>query len=81
MPRPQFSIRSLLWLTLVVAAFFMGVAFATMRAKEDLEAKINYYEQGRTQSEKVLREVVAENLELRQRLGLPLAPGDAANDE
>jgi hypothetical protein len=26
MPRPQFSIRTLLWLTLVVAAFFGGMA-------------------------------------------------------
>ena len=27
MPRPQFSIRTLLWLTLLVAAFFAGIGF------------------------------------------------------
>jgi hypothetical protein len=27
MPRPQFSIRTLLWLTLVVAAFLGGIGF------------------------------------------------------
>ena len=27
MPRPQFSIRSLLWITLVVAAFLGGTAY------------------------------------------------------
>jgi putative exporter of polyketide antibiotics len=83
MPRPQFSIRTLFWLMLVVAAFFGGVAFALARAKQDLEAKVNYYEQDRTHREKVLREVVGENLELRQRLGLPLGrtPRHAANDD
>jgi non-ribosomal peptide synthetase component F len=33
MPRPQFSIRTLLWLTLVVAAFFGGVLCEKERAK------------------------------------------------
>ena len=27
MPRPQFTIRTLLWLTLVVAAFLGGIAY------------------------------------------------------
>lgn len=31
MPRPQFSIRALLWLTLVVAAFFSGMAVQRQR--------------------------------------------------
>ena len=36
MPRPQFSIRTLLWLTLVVAAFFAG----TVSQKPKLKAEI-----------------------------------------
>jgi len=37
MPRPQFSIRTLLWLTLVVAAFLGGIGFekATARRQSD----------------------------------------------
>ena len=31
MPRPQFSIRTLLWLTLVVAAFLGGMAWQKHR--------------------------------------------------
>lgn len=31
MPRPQFSIRTLLWLTLVVAAFLGGIALERER--------------------------------------------------
>ena len=31
MPRPQFSIRTLLWLTLVVAAFLGGMLFEKQR--------------------------------------------------
>jgi hypothetical protein len=33
MPRPQFSIRTLLWLTLVVAAFLGGMAFQKERQR------------------------------------------------
>ena len=37
MHRPQFSIRTLLWLTLVVAAFLSGILFEKerRRAEED----------------------------------------------
>ena len=35
MPRPQFSIRTVLWLTLVVAAFLGGIVFEKERAKRN----------------------------------------------
>jgi hypothetical protein len=35
MPRPQFSIRTLLWLTLVVAAFLSGIGFEKERARRE----------------------------------------------
>jgi hypothetical protein len=37
MPRPQFSLRTLLWLTLVVAAFMAGIAYG----KKLVEGKHN----------------------------------------
>jgi hypothetical protein len=37
MPRPQFSIRTLLWLTLVVAAFLGGICF-----ERELERRRHY---------------------------------------
>jgi hypothetical protein len=38
MPRPQFSIRTLLWLTLVVTAFFAGMLFEKERRRREDEA-------------------------------------------
>ena len=38
MPRPQFSIRTLLWLTLVVAAFLGGVLFERARIEAERRA-------------------------------------------
>ena len=38
MPRPQFSIRTLLWLTLVVAAFLAGIGFERERRRQQEEA-------------------------------------------
>lgn len=35
MRRPQFSIRSLLWLTLVVAAFLGGIAYGKRLARQE----------------------------------------------
>jgi len=35
MPRPQFSIRTLLWLTLVVAAFLGGMLFGRSQARKE----------------------------------------------
>ncbi len=35
MPRPQFSIRTLLWLTLVVAAFLGGIAYGKRLARQE----------------------------------------------
>jgi hypothetical protein len=43
MLRPQFSIRTLLWLTLVVAAFLGGILFEKERYRRSDE----YYEQPR----------------------------------
>ena len=37
MPRRQFSIRTLLWLTLVVAAFLAGMLFERRRPKSPIE--------------------------------------------
>jgi hypothetical protein len=37
MNHPQFSIRSLLWLTLVVAAFLGGMIFERERARREME--------------------------------------------
>jgi len=37
MPRPQFSIRTLLWLTLAVACFFGGMAFEKERVRREWE--------------------------------------------
>ena len=38
MPRPQFSIRTLLWLTLVVAAFLSGMRYGTWRERRILDS-------------------------------------------
>lgn len=35
MTRPQFSIRTLLWLTLVVAAFLGGIAYGKRLARQE----------------------------------------------
>lgn len=35
MPRPQFSIRTLLWLTLVVATFLGGILFERARIEAE----------------------------------------------
>lgn len=40
MPRPQFSIRTLLWLTLVVAAFLGGIGFERERRRREDAAAI-----------------------------------------
>lgn len=37
MPRPQFSIRTLLWLTVVVAAFLIGMILGREQAKRQYE--------------------------------------------
>jgi hypothetical protein len=37
MPRPQFSLKSLLWLMVVVAAFFAGIQFERDRRRRELE--------------------------------------------
>lgn len=34
MPRPEFSIRTLLWLTLVVAAFLGGIVYGKRLARQ-----------------------------------------------
>jgi len=34
MPRPQFSIRTLLWLTLVAAAFLGGIVYGKKLARQ-----------------------------------------------
>jgi hypothetical protein len=45
MPRPQFSIRTLLWLTLVVAAFLGGMLFEReWLAREELDLEIKRQE-------------------------------------
>jgi hypothetical protein len=45
MPRPQFSIRTLLWLTLVVAAFLGGMLFERKRLdREELELELRRQE-------------------------------------
>lgn len=45
MPRPQFSIRILLWLTLVVAAFLGGMLFERKRLnREELELELRRQE-------------------------------------
>lgn len=41
MPRPQFSIRTLLWLTLVVAAFMGGILFEQERVRREREKLAN----------------------------------------
>jgi len=43
MPRPQFSIRTLLWLALVVAAFLGGIMFE----KDRFRRSDRYYDQVR----------------------------------
>jgi len=40
MPRPQFSIRTLLWLTLVVAAFLCGMGYGEWRAEQRFNDEI-----------------------------------------
>ena len=40
MPRPQFSIRTLMWLTLVVAVFFGGIHIGTYREHRRFDAQI-----------------------------------------
>ena len=41
MPRPQFSIRTILWLTLVAAAFLGGMAFEKERRRREDDELIN----------------------------------------
>jgi hypothetical protein len=38
MPRPQFTIRTLLWLTLVVGAFLGGIGFEKERRRREIAA-------------------------------------------
>jgi hypothetical protein len=40
MPRPQFSIRTLLWLTLAVAAFLGGMVYGENRAEQRFNAEV-----------------------------------------
>ena len=40
MPRPQFSIRTLLWLTLVVGAFLGGIGYGEWRAEQRFNDEI-----------------------------------------
>ncbi|HVX59344.1 MAG TPA: hypothetical protein VHC19_02040 [Pirellulales bacterium] len=40
MSRPQFSIRTLLWLTLVVAAFLGGIGYGQWRAEQRFSDEI-----------------------------------------
>jgi hypothetical protein len=43
MPRPQFSIRTMLWLTLVVAAFFAGIQIErARRSREEFDRDYDY---------------------------------------
>jgi hypothetical protein len=39
-PRPQFSIRTLFWLTLVVAAFLGGIGYGEWRAEQRFHDEI-----------------------------------------
>jgi hypothetical protein len=39
MPRPQFTIRTLLWLTLVVAAFLGGMKVGRERERSEAESR------------------------------------------
>jgi hypothetical protein len=40
MRRPQFSIRTLLWLTLIAAAFFAGIGYGEWRAEQRFNDEI-----------------------------------------
>lgn len=74
MRRPQLSLKTLMWLMIVVAAYCAG----RMHGRYDFDS---YWQENEVQHEKnrahqfkILTELVAENLELRDRLGLPPAP-------
>jgi hypothetical protein len=69
--------RTLLVAALVAAAYLGGLAFGLERGERELEYKIDYYEQDRAHTDKVLRKMYRENDKLKDRLGLgPLDPVD-----
>ena len=66
MPRPQFSIRTLLWLTLVVAAFLGGMATMIRRAQRAEFLLIDEKERNDSLRE-YLHYTVDELLDLREK--------------
>lgn len=67
MPRPQFSVRTLLWLTLVVAAFLGGIAFEKERARRE----------GEEFSERIAREILESQTQRPIRRGSWPPPNSA----
>lgn len=72
MRRPKF--KALLWLVLVIAAYCAGRLHGRYEFDWALHENADQYKKDLARRDKVLREVVAENLELRDRLGLPQSP-------
>ena len=64
---PQFNIRALLVATLVVAAFFAGVAY-NRRAVHSMQAVVRSREEAADKAAKQLREAVEEIENLQRRL-------------
>lgn len=61
MPRAQFSLKTVLWLTLVVAAFLGGVRLGRQRQRlEDIEAAIADVERAAARAEVMAAEARAE---------------------
>jgi hypothetical protein len=84
MRRTQFTLKTLLWLMVVMAAYFAGRLHGRdelQSLREDSADTIDYYKQKSALRERWLREALDENTELRERLGLPLDPSDTDTDE
>ena len=68
MPRAQFSIRTLLWITLVVAAFFTGVVGGNRRATSVINWERQFFRQRERQDRVKLAEKEQAIRELKEHI-------------
>lgn len=76
MRRPKFSLKAMLWLVLVAAAYCAGRLHGRHEFDWDWQRNEDQHKKDLAHRDKILREVLAENLDFRSRLGLPLVPDE-----
>jgi len=64
MPRPQFTLKTMLWLIALVACFFAGFEVARRRGAEDRDNLLRVLQN----KERALREITHENTRLFEML-------------